>query len=231
MKCLWSVLCSLLLVLAACGSEPRDDDDSTANDDDAAGDDDSTANDDDATDDGITDSPCWFEATLTSDSGNHTWSGACGTGTSSGIHFMVQPGSTEPHRVSRILVFPSEQLDPYCSFRVTVNNCGEASGSFGAETDELSAGFVRVRVETEGCSLPLGKSRVSSTTSSVSAVVNDVTPIEIDRFETPGATTSSGMLSFDASSSSATEESWTISGVVSWSSTDTTVGELALNCP
>jgi hypothetical protein len=232
MKFLWFVLYLLLWVLPGCGSEPRGDDDTTSNDDDVADDDDTASNDDDvADDDDFADSPCWFEATLSSESGSHSWSGACGTGTSSGIHFMVQPGSTEPHTVSRLSISPSEHLDPYCSFRLTVNNCAEASGSFGAATDELSAGFVRVRVETEGCSLPLGKSRVSSTTSSVSSILKGLTPTEVDRSENPNSISSSGMLSFDATSSSTTNEDWTISGVVSWSSTHTTVGELAVDCP
>jgi|GEM_PF-5897191 len=232
MKFLWFALSFLLCILPGCGSESRGDDDSLSDNDDGADDDDSAVGDDDvADDDDFADSPCWFEATLTSDSGSHTWSGACGTGTSSGIHFMVQPGATEPHTVSRISVSPSEHLDPYCSFRVTVNTCAEANGSFDSATDELSGGFVRVRVETEGCSLPLGKSRVSSTTSSVSAVLTGLTPTEVDRSQSPGSTSSSGLLSFDATSTSSTNEDWTISGVVSWSSTHTTVGELAVNCP
>ena len=223
------LLLLFLLTLSSCGSDTRGDDDTaSANDDDAVDDDDTTSDDDD---DDLTKYPCWFEATLTSESGSHTWSGACGTGTATGIHFMIQPGAGEPHRVSRISAAPSEYLDPYCSFRVTVNTCGEESGVFGAEVDDLSDGFVRVKVDTEGCGLPIGRARTSSSTASVTAEVTGLTPTEIDRSTSPGSIVSSGHLLFDATKTSWVNEEWTISGVVSWSETATTVGELGIDCP
>ncbi len=229
MKHFW--LCLLVLLsLSSCGSDTSDDDDTVLTNDDDAGDDDDTVltNDDDVD---LTEFPCWFEATLTSKSGSHTWSGACGTGTATGIHFMVQPGAAEPHRVSRISAAPSEYLDPYCSFRVTVNTCGEESGEFGTAVDDLSGDFVRVKVETEGCGLPIGRARTSSSTASVTAEVTGLMPTEIDRSTSPGSIVSSGHLLFDATKTSWTNEEWTISGVVSWSETATTVGELGIDCP
>jgi len=222
-----------LLTLSACGSDMSDDDDTAPSNDDDAGDDDDTSSDDDDSDDDdgdLTEYPCWFEATLTSKGGSHTWSGACGTGTATGIHFMLQPGSEEPHRVSRISAAPSEYLDPYCSFRVTVNTCGQESGVFGTAVDELSADYVRVKVETEGCGLAIGRARTSSSTASVTAEVTGLTPTEIDRSISSGSIVSSGHLSFDATKTSSTNEEWTISGVVSWSETATTVGELGIDC-
>jgi len=144
---------------------------------------------------------------------------------------MLQPGAGEPHQVSRISVAPTEYLDPYCSFRVTVNTCGSESGVFDAAVDELSADFVRVKVDTEGCGLSIGRARTSSTTASVTAELTGLEPTEIDRSIEPGSIVSSGRLLFDATKTSWTNEEWTISGEVSWTETATTVGELGIDCP
>tara|TARA_Y100001968_G_scaffold131564_1_gene120061 strand:+ start:539 stop:973 length:435 start_codon:yes stop_codon:yes gene_type:complete len=144
---------------------------------------------------------------------------------------MVQPGSAEPHQVSRISVAPTEYLDPYCSFRVTINTCAQSAGLFGADVDELTGDFVRVKVDTEGCGLPIGRARTSSSSAVVSAELSALAPTQIDRSVQPGSITSSGQLDFTAAKTSFVNEEWTISGRVFWTDTTTTVGELGIDCP